>query len=159
MPCAPIAAPNTKTPRTGGFTLSRRAVRSAARAYGCQTGTARKFSSTGGYSRRYLSFFAGLVPVENPRFSMVVVVDDPDPGKGYFGGLVSAPVFKSVMEGALRLMDVAPDDIDTWLAAQADAEAKRTKANGGRPAKDAPVLPALAQAGAALPTPVAGGAP
>jgi cell division protein FtsI (penicillin-binding protein 3) len=90
---------------------------------------------------------------------MVVVVDEPDPGKGYFGGLVSAPVFKNVMEGALRLMDVAPDDIDTWLAAQAEAEAKRTRANGGKPAKDGPVLPNVAQVGAGLPAPVAGGLP
>ena len=126
-----------------------------------KTGTARKFNSTGGYSRRYVSFFAGLVPVERPRFSMVVVVDDPDPGKGYFGGLVSAPVFKSVMEGSLRLMDVAPDDIDTWLAAQAEAEAKRTRANGGKPSKEGPVLPTVAQAGATLPAPVplVGGVP
>ena len=95
-----------------------------------KTGTARKFSDTGGYTRRYVSFFAGLVPVENPRFSMTVVINDPDPAKGYFGGLVSAPVFKNVMDGALRLMDVAPDDIETWLAVQAEAEAKRLKAEG-----------------------------
>jgi cell division protein FtsI (penicillin-binding protein 3) len=38
---------------------------------------------------------------------------------------VSGPVFHNVMEGALRLMDVPPDDIDTWLAAQAAAEARR----------------------------------
>ncbi|HEY4555702.1 MAG TPA: penicillin-binding protein 2, partial [Lysobacter sp.] len=93
-----------------------------------KTGTARKFNAGGGYSRRYISFFAGVVPVESPRFSMVVVVNDPDPAKGYYGGLVSAPVFKTVMDGALRLMDVAPDDIETWLAAQAEAEAKRLKA-------------------------------
>ncbi|WP_119717305.1 peptidoglycan D,D-transpeptidase FtsI family protein [Cognatilysobacter tabacisoli] len=138
-----------------------------------KTGTARKFNDTGGYSRRYISFFAGVVPVQNPRFSMVVVVNDPDPAKGYFGGLVSAPVFKNVMEGALRLMDVAPDDIDTWLAAQADAQAKRAKANGGKPPADAPVLPSTAvaasttapasasvqpPAGPPLPMPV-GGAP
>jgi cell division protein FtsI (penicillin-binding protein 3) len=95
-----------------------------------KSGTARKFNNSGGYSRRYISFFAGLVPAQHPRFSMVVVVDDPDPGKGYYGGLVSAPVFKNVMDGALRLMDVPPDDIDTWLAAQAEAEAKRRKAEG-----------------------------
>ncbi|TXH64954.1 MAG: penicillin-binding protein 2, partial [Lysobacteraceae bacterium] len=87
-----------------------------------KTGTARKFKK-GGYSRRYIAFFAGLVPVDNPRFSMVVVIDDPDPERGYFGGIVSAPVFKNVMEGALRLMDVPPDDIETWLAAQAAAQA------------------------------------
>lgn len=86
---------------------------------GGKTGTARKFNGTGGYSRRYVSYFAGIVPVNNPRFAMVVVVNDPDPAKGgYYGGVVSAPVFKSVMEGSLRLMDVAPDDIETWLAAQ-----------------------------------------
>ncbi|MFD0739120.1 peptidoglycan D,D-transpeptidase FtsI family protein [Lysobacter koreensis] len=120
-----------------------------------KTGTARKYNDTGGYSRRYVSFFAGVVPVQNPRFSMVVAVNDPDPGKGYFGGLVSAPVFKNVMEGALRLMDVAPDDIDTWLAAQADAEAKRIKANGGKPTTSGPVVPAVAGTANALP-PVAG---
>ena len=37
------------------------------------------------------------------------------------------------MDGALRLMDVAPDDVDAWMAAQAAAEAKRAKANGGKP--------------------------
>ncbi len=104
-----------------------------------KTGTARK-ASAGGYSRRYIGYFAGLVPVENPRFSMVVAVNDPDPSrKGYYGGLVAAPVFRHVMEGALRLMDVPPDDIDTWLAAQAVAEAKRLKANGQASAVDATV--------------------
>lgn len=89
-----------------------------------KTGTARK-ASAGGYSRRYVAFFAGLVPASNPRFSMVVVINDPAPELAYVGGLVSAPVFHNVMDGALRLMDVAPDDLDAWLAAQAAAEAKR----------------------------------
>lgn len=92
-----------------------------------KTGTSRK-ASAGGYSRRYIGYFAGLVPVENPRFAMVVAVNDPDPSrKGYYGGVVSAPVFRNVMEGALRLMNVAPDDLDTWLAVQQAAEAKRQK--------------------------------
>ena len=70
-----------------------------------------------------------MVPVDNPRFAMVVVVNDPDPTrKGYYGGVVAGPVFRNVMEGALRLMDVPPDDIDAWLAVQAAAEAKRMKA-------------------------------
>lgn len=95
-----------------------------------KTGTARK-ASAGGYARRYVAFFAGLVPVENPRFSMVIVIDDPDTSRGgstYGGGYVSAPVFRATMEGALRLMDVPPDDIETWLAAQAEAERKRRAA-------------------------------
>ena len=85
-------------------------------------GTAR-IASNGGYSRKYVAFFAGVVPVDNPRFAMAVVINEPSQGS-YYGGLVSGPVFHNVMEGALRLMDVPPDDIDTWLAAQAQAEAK-----------------------------------
>ena len=81
-----------------------------------KTGTSR-MASGGGYSRRYVSVFAGVVPVEHPRFSMVVVVSEPDPGRrGYYGGSVSGPVFHDVMQGALRLMDVPPDDIETWIA-------------------------------------------
>jgi cell division protein FtsI (penicillin-binding protein 3) len=101
-----------------------------------KTGTARK-ASGGSYSRRYISIFAGVVPVDNPRFSMVVVVNEPDPSRrGYYGGSVSGPVFHNVMEGALRLMDVPPDDIDTWLAAQAQ---KRSGAAGAGSANAAPV--------------------
>lgn len=100
-----------------------------------KTGTARK-ASGGGYSRRYVSLFAGVVPVDNPRFSMVVVINEPDPSRrGYYGGSVSGPVFHNVMEGALRLMDVPPDDIDSWLAAQAAAEARRD----GKQLANAPV--------------------
>ena len=112
-----------------------------------KTGTSRK-ASAGGYSRRYIGYFAGLVPVDKPRFAMVVMVNDPDPGrKGYTGGSVSAPVFRNTMEGALRLMDVAPDNLETWLAAQAAAEAKRKPAN----ATTAPVLPTPVAAGSRAP--------
>ena len=97
-----------------------------------KTGTARK-SSGGGYARRYIAYFAGLVPVDRPRFSVTVVVNDPDTSGGgstYGGGWISAPLFARIMEGALRLMDVPPDDIQTWLAAQAAEEAKRARAAG-----------------------------
>ena len=122
-----------------------------------KTGTAR-ISEGGGYSRRYTAFFAGVVPVQNPRFAMAVVITDPVPGRlGYYGGLVSAPVFHNVMEGALRLMDVPPDDIETWLAAQAEAEAKAA-AKAPRPAPTtAPrkaAVPASVVASAALPAPL-----
>ncbi|RZA28915.1 MAG: penicillin-binding protein 2, partial [Lysobacteraceae bacterium] len=111
-----------------------------------KTGTARK-SSGGGYSRDYLAFFAGVVPVDNPRFAMAVVVENPQAGSIY-GGLVSAPVFHNVMEGALRLMDVPPDDIETWIAAQDKNDAAGTR-------KLAPMAVAVAaHAPAALPAPL-----
>nr|HPM57683.1 penicillin-binding transpeptidase domain-containing protein [Thermomonas sp.] len=113
-----------------------------------KTGTSRK-ASAGGYSRRYIGYFAGLVPVEKPRFAMVVAVNDPTKGS-YYGGIVSGPVFRNVMEGALRMMDVSPDNLDAWLAAQAAAEAKRAKAAG----HPVPVT-AIADAGT-TPAPAAG---
>ena len=107
-----------------------------------KTGTSRK-ASAGGYSRRYIGYFAGLVPVDHPRFAMVVAVNDPDPSrKGYYGGVVAGPVFRSTMEGALRLMDVAPDNLDAWLAVQDAAEAKRAKAAGHAAPQLANVAPA-----------------
>jgi cell division protein FtsI (penicillin-binding protein 3) len=83
-----------------------------------KTGTAHKASNGGYANHSYVAFFAGVVPVDNPRFAMAVVVNDPTIGS-HFGGLAAAPVFRNVMDGALRLMDVPPDDIDAWLAAQA----------------------------------------
>ena len=65
-------------------------------------------------NERYQSLFAGLVPASDPRFAAVVVVNDPKNGD-YYGGLVSAPAFESVMEAALRLYDINPDDVDGWL--------------------------------------------
>ena len=106
-----------------------------------KTGTARK-AAAGGYSRRYVSYFAGLVPVNNPRYAMVVAVNDPDPAKGYFGGLVSAPVFRSVMEGVLRLQDVPPDDIESWIAAQSSGiKGEPVMAAAPAPAPTTPALP------------------
>ena len=75
-----------------------------------KTGTIHKAES-GGYSEnRYLSLFAGMAPVKDPRLVMVVMIDEPR-GEEYYGGQVAAPVFSKVMAGTLRLLDIAPDDL------------------------------------------------
>ena len=56
--------------------------------------------------------FVGMVPASNPRLVGVVVIHDPQ--GAYYGGLVSAPVFSKVMDGALRLLDVPPDNVKNW---------------------------------------------
>jgi cell division protein FtsI (penicillin-binding protein 3) len=85
-----------------------------------KTGTAWK-STAGGYSTdKYMSVFAGVVPATRPRLACVVVIDEPGAGK-YYGGDVAAPVFASVMAGALRLMAIAPD---TRLPVQAPTMAQ-----------------------------------
>ena len=75
-----------------------------------KTGTVHK-TVVGGYSEdRYLSLFAGMAPASNPRLIAVVIIDEPK-GDQYYGGVVAAPVFANVMAGALRLLDVPPDDL------------------------------------------------
>ena len=87
-----------------------------------KTGTAFK-SIAGGYSTdRIMAVFAGLVPASHPKLATVVVIDEPsrdlEPGSTLAqGGTVAAPVFASVMSGALRLMDVPPDDLQNVPAA------------------------------------------
>jgi cell division protein FtsI (penicillin-binding protein 3) len=118
-----------------------------------KTGTARK-AGPGGYERgHYNALFAGVVPASNPRFATVIVINDPQAGK-YYGGLVSAPVFHNVMEGALRLMDVPPDDIDSWLVAQQSGKMGHAASSlPTPPPAEAVVAPdAAAEFDAALPT-------
>ena len=75
-----------------------------------KTGTAWK-AANGGYSdHKYMAVFGGVVPAGSPRLAAVVVIDEPSNGK-YYGGDVAAPVFSSVMSGALRLLAIPPDDL------------------------------------------------
>ncbi len=74
-----------------------------------KTGTSRKASASG-YSNRYVATFAGIAPASNPRVVVVVSINDPATQE-YYGGQVAAPVFRVIMEGALRLLDIPPDDL------------------------------------------------
>lgn len=74
-----------------------------------KTGTVKKTGASGGYAESlYLSLFAGMAPASKPKLVMVVLIDEPSAGE-YYGGAVAAPVFSSVMEGALRLLNIPPD--------------------------------------------------
>ena len=75
-----------------------------------KTGTVKK-AIAGGYSdKHYMGLFAGIIPASNPQLVMVVVINDPQGGE-YYGGLVAAPVFQKVMTGAMRLLNIPPDDL------------------------------------------------
>ncbi|MDH5764621.1 MAG: penicillin-binding transpeptidase domain-containing protein [Gammaproteobacteria bacterium] len=75
-----------------------------------KTGTVHKFIAGGYAEDRYLSIFAGMAPASNPRLAMVVMLNEPSKGE-YFGGQVAGPVFSKVMSGAMRLLNIAPDDL------------------------------------------------
>lgn len=75
-----------------------------------KTGTVRKLGVHGKYINKYIAYTAGIAPASNPKFALVVVINDPQNGH-YYGGTVSAPVFSIVMENALKMMHVSPDSL------------------------------------------------
>ena len=75
---------------------------------GGKTGTAHKLDGASYAADKYVSSFVGLAPASAPRLIVAVMIDEPTAG-GYYGGTVAAPVFSSVMAGALRLLGVKPD--------------------------------------------------
>ncbi|HEU4663690.1 MAG TPA: penicillin-binding protein 2 [Dokdonella sp.] len=102
-----------------------------------KTGTSRT-AAGGGYQKKYISLFAGMVPASAPRLVGVVVIRDPQ--GAYYGALVSAPVFSKVMDGALRLLDVPPDDVQNWYTAAPDSghtvRTNRQAPDGAQPEPD-----------------------
>jgi cell division protein FtsI (penicillin-binding protein 3) len=90
-----------------------------------KTGTSRKASASG-YASRYIASFAGFAPSSDPRLVGVVVINDPS-GKVYYGGLVAAPLFSDVMTGALRLLDIPPDNYEGMVV-----QAAETSRGGGQ---------------------------
>lgn len=79
-----------------------------------KTGTSHKANATGYAESSYVSSFAGFGPVSNPRLVCVVVINDPT-GEEYYGGLVAAPLFSEVMTGAMRILNIPPDDYPAIL--------------------------------------------
>lgn len=62
-----------------------------------KTGTAKKVKEGGGYKREYYTSFCGYFPADQPKYSCIVVIDNP---KGYkqYGSDVAAPVFKEIAD-------------------------------------------------------------
>ncbi|MFP3013735.1 MAG: peptidoglycan glycosyltransferase FtsI [Arsenophonus sp. NC-QC1-MAG3] len=73
-----------------------------------KTGTVKKVGNNGHYINEYIAYTAGGAPASNPRYALVVIINTPTAGK-YYGGAVSAPVFRSIIGGVLRLMNIEPD--------------------------------------------------
>lgn len=74
-----------------------------------KTGTGQIFDfATGKYSNSaYTSFFVGYVPAENPKISILILLDQP---KGsYYGGTVAAPVFKEIASKVLSYLSIPPN--------------------------------------------------
>jgi cell division protein FtsI (penicillin-binding protein 3) len=92
-----------------------------------KTGTA-KVAAGGSYARgKYRSSFVGIAPVSNPRIIVAVMVEEPS--GSYYASVVAAPVFRKVMEEALKTLGIDPDGIDPD-GIDLDREVKRFVAPG-----------------------------
>ncbi len=75
-----------------------------------KTGTPQKVDEkTGKMSQtKFMPSFAGFVPANDPRFAIIVMIDEP--AGQHHGGSVAAPVFNFIAEAALGDYAVPPDD-------------------------------------------------
>jgi cell division protein FtsI (penicillin-binding protein 3) len=73
-----------------------------------KTGTAQKVdAATRGYSeRKRTASFVGFIPLEKPRLTILVVVDEPQTSP--YGGVVAAPAFSAIAQQTLCYLKVPP---------------------------------------------------
>lgn len=97
-----------------------------------KTGTAQKLDTKhGGYlDGQYIASFIGFGPVEDPKFVVLVVIDDPQKGS-YYGSQIVAPVFKDIVSQLVRYYQMSPSVKDgATVAAVPAAKLPAVKPNG-----------------------------
>ncbi|MEZ3178501.1 cell division protein [Streptomyces pimonensis] len=76
-----------------------------------KTGTANRVDPATGRYHGYTSSFAGFAPADKPRITVYCVIQNATEGS-YFGGQICGPVYKQVMEFALKTLQVPPTGAD-----------------------------------------------
>ena len=83
-----------------------------------KTGTAYKLQDNGTYltdegSRKYFASFVGFLPANNPRVTVLVSIDEPDPlTRDRFGGTAAAPVFARIGQVLINELSIRPESGD-----------------------------------------------
>nr|WP_156939889.1 stage V sporulation protein D [Clostridium lundense] len=80
---------------------------------GGKTGTAQKVINGRYGEGKYISSFAAMAPIDKPKITLLVSIDEPDP-TNYYAGQISAPVAQQVL-----------NDIFNYLAFKADASSEK----------------------------------
>ena len=69
----------------------------------------------------YISSFVGFFPAEDPKYSCIVVIHEPDKSVGYYGADVSGPVFKKVAQKIFTDTPIV-DEVETLEVRNASVE-------------------------------------
>lgn len=72
-----------------------------------KTGTANRVDPATGKYHGYTSSFAGFAPADKPRVTVYCAIQNATKGS-YFGGQICGPIYKQVMEFALKTLQVPP---------------------------------------------------
>lgn len=72
-----------------------------------KTGTAQKYENGRIAAGKYVSSFVGFFPVEQPKYLVLVIVDEPQ--GAYYGSVVAAPCAKEIFQGIIDLKNIPPD--------------------------------------------------
>lgn len=74
-----------------------------------KTGTVRLVGPQGYDPHRHIALYAGITPVDRPYLATLILVEEPDESQ-YYGAQVAAPIYKNVLQKALHVLNVPPDD-------------------------------------------------
>ena len=93
-----------------------------------KTGTAYKLQDNGTYTndegaRTYFASFVGFLPANNPRMTVLVSIDEPDPySNDRFGGTAAAPVFARIGQVLVNELNIRPEGDDLGCVGSRPAE-------------------------------------
>lgn len=108
---------------------------------GGKTGTANK-AANGGYSSNTWSSFIGMAPMDNPKLTVLVVVDTPQGQK--YGNMVAAPVARQFLKRALPYLEVEPSYSSSEKSSLSDGLAQVPNVTG---MKSSAAMQAIQKAG------------
>ena len=115
---------------------------------GGKTGTAQKMDASKRYGAGRVGSFVGMLPIENPRYLILVLLDEPK--KAQYGGIVATPVFRHVALNTMAYHGLLPDSEDPTVLEILQKKKPGTVATvAGSPATTAP-RPAVRPNGASV---------